>query len=143
MSGSNRGVLSPLRREHKELMLQLGMVMNAVGSCPPSSTEKLGTLIEALGARLETHLNHEQESLCGPLVSALGKDGPVGPIMDGHKAMKRAVKDMSSALAAYRASRSPRAWAELREKMDSLHRTVGEYVRKEEKVVFWIAELTL
>ena len=143
MSGSNRGVLAPLRREHKELMLQLGFVVKGIASSPPDSSEVLGTLIEDFGARLETHFKHEEESLYGPLVSALGKASAVSPMMDGHRAMRRASKEMMVALAEYRARQRPGARAALEEKVGSLHRIVEEYVRKEEKVVFWIAELTL
>jgi hemerythrin-like domain-containing protein len=143
MGGRKRNRLAQLREEHRAIIRQLNLVRSSIKQGSRFSTEGLRELVDGLGKQMETHFKHEQETLYDPLRSALGKDNPAGSMLEGHKAMKRAYNHLLSLLDDYVVRGSSHAKDSLLSGIDSLLETILEYVRKEEKVIFWIAELNL
>jgi hemerythrin-like domain-containing protein len=144
MGGIKGNRLTPLKDEHKAIMRQLEVVRGNIEEASPSSVRALRASLHELGARLETHFDRERETLYEPLRSALGKDSPIGSMLEGHKAMKRTYRELLSDLGNFETHPfSPQIRVDLRARVESFQRMFRDYVRKEEKIVFWIAELNL
>ncbi len=141
MSGTKRDRFTPLREEHKGIVRQLGLVRASIKDSSPSSTERLRGLIDGLGSRLETHFIDEERILYKPLKQRLGKDSPTDEMMHDHKSIHRTFERLRSGSTEYDADSS--RIGDLQLCFDSLQKELGGHLEKEEKVLFWLADLKL
>jgi len=141
MSGTNADRLAPLREEHERILRQLGSVQAGIKDHSPSSNRRLQGLIDGLGSRLEAHFADEERTLYKPLKQRLGKDSPISEMVREHRSIRRTFEKLRSASNEYEAHRS--RIGDLRLSLDSLQREINGHIEKEEKVLFWLADLKL
>jgi len=146
MEGEGRAI-ARLRTEHQDIIRTLNIVGDeAINAVHPKSngTKRISKLILQLGVLLKTHFAHEQTALYGPLRSTLGGDSPTDSMLEEHRSIQRAYERVLAALAECESqASSSQAREGLRFHIDSLQGITTEHIRKEEKIIFWIAELNL
>ena len=133
-------MLTLLKDEHRTIERRLGSVANTMKS-PEITPAKLRESIRQLGSELKSHFAEEERNLYAPLRSRLGKNNPIDEMIAEHVSIFRAYRLLSSTYEKYELRRD-RA-SDLRYCVDSLKRGISQHVRKEEMVLFWLAELKL
>lgn len=133
--------LAPLREEHEGIVRQLGLVRAGVKDSSPSSKRRLRGLIDVLGSRLEAHFIDEERILYKPLKQRLGKDSPTSEMMREHRSIHRTFEEVRSGSTEYEGDGS--RIGDLQLSLESLQREIGGHLEKEEKVLFWLADLKL
>jgi hemerythrin-like domain-containing protein len=141
MCGTKLDRLKPLREEHKVIVRQLGLVRASIKDSSPSSTKRLRGLIDDLGSRLEIHFIDEEKLLYKPLKQRLRKDSPTDEMLEEHKSIHRTFERLRSGSTQYEADRS--RIGDLQLCLDSLQKELRGHLEKEEKVLFWLADLKL
>jgi len=141
MTGTKADRLAPLREEHEEILRQLGLVQASLTDPLPYSKRRLRGLIDGLGSLLEAHFIDEESILYRPLKQRLGKHSPTGEMMREHRSIHRAFEKLRSGSTEYERGRSRTGDMQL--SLDSLQREISGHLEKEEKVLFWLADLKL
>lgn len=133
--------IEALRREHENILRELVLLRDALDKREAART--VFALASSLGRDLETNFSHELSILYEPMKKKPGlKGGPISTMIAEHSAISRAFKTLLSAIETLR-NRSSHQYEDLRLQIDGLQRLVGKHVRREEKILFWMAELEL
>ena len=122
-------------------MRQLDRVRNAMAVSQRQSRGKPGESIRVLKGMVEAHLMNEEATLYDPLRLRLGRDGPIETMTREHRTIRQALARLLSVLGEYSAGRT--RIGVLQSCFNSFQEEIGEHIEKEEKVLFWLADLTL
>jgi len=131
--------LASLRREHEDVLNSFKLVRAATEA--DANSGRVFGLVSGLGDLLEAHFAHENRSLYTPLKLAV-QGNPAGPMLAEHAEIARTLKTLLSDLSK-RTEPSSVSCGKLGPRIEALQRLVFDHMRKEEKVIFWIAELEL
>jgi hemerythrin-like domain-containing protein len=121
-------------------MQQLALISNALAQSQSLSPEKLLELIDHLGSRIAKHFAYEEKILYKPLKMKLEKDSPTDEIILDHELIRRDFEILRRACVQYGTSSSS---VVLQRCLDPFQRELSEHLRKEERVLFWLAEFKL
>jgi len=122
-------------------MRQLERVRNEMLVSPRRSRGKPGESIGLLKSIVETHLLNEESTLYEPLRLRLGRNGPIDAMTREHRSIRQALGRLLSASDEYGAGRT--RIGDLQFCFNSFRKEIGEHIEKEEKVLFWLADLKL
>jgi hemerythrin-like domain-containing protein len=133
--------IAALKEEHEGILRRFRLLREAVGRHSPAST--IRGLVSKLQGLVESHFAHEQDGLYEPMRSrSEAKYDPTRAVMAEHgeisRAFKRLISDMGGS-----GCPSTLSQTALRTRVEALERLVIGHMRKEEKVLFWMAELEL
>lgn len=133
--------IATLKAEHRGILRRFKLLSEAIDRQAAAGT--IQDLISKLEVLLESHFSHEQASLYEPLESRSEmKDSPARIMMAEHRAIGRAFKTLRSNMAESNRPSSV-SYEDLQSRIDTLQGLVSEHIRKEEKILFWIAQLEL
>jgi len=138
-AGADEEGMALLRTEHRKITRQLELL--AGSTRPGADPAALKRISADLGSLLEKNLTNEKQILYGPLKEKLQRDKLVASMVEAQGAIRREFKDLSPALAKYETGVGE--IQDLRSRVASLQKLTADYIRKEEKIVFWYAELHL
>lgn len=136
MAGQDRVTL--LRDEHRAIVRRVAAVGRQVGASPPAPPGDLRESISGLGLLLKTHFAHEEAAVFRPLDARLRGRSPIGELVDDHRSIREALDRLAGVCLA--AGVTP---AEKRDRFSSFRSLLDQHLEKEEKVVFWLAEIRL
>lgn len=135
-----------LRQEHQLIANQLNLLMGQISTLAGSTVQaaslvELRKTLSTFGLALKSHFDYEERGLYRPLEASLGKDSPTGGMVDEHRAIYRAFQELVGTLSKYEIE--PTLARHLKTEAGKLQRMMSEHIVKEEKVLFWIAEVKL
>ena len=122
-------------------MRQLDRVRDAMIVSRRKSRGKPAESIDRLKSMVERHILNEEATLYEPLRLKFGRGGPIDTMTREHRSIRQSLGRLLSALDAYSAGRT--RIADLQSSLNSLQKEIGEHIEKEEKVLFWLADLKL
>jgi hemerythrin-like domain-containing protein len=129
-----------LRKEHKGIVHRLAIVEKCIDA-PGFNERKFRESMATLGVQLREHFTHEERAVYGPLNSRLKRSSPTRELIEDHSSIWKAFDKLSEAKLAQGAGVAPST--ELKDRLSSLQLTLRRHLEKEEKVVFWLADLRL
>lgn len=130
-----------LREEHKGIVNQLALVRNAIGQSRSPPPEELLELISGLMSRIVKHFADEEKSVYRPLGRKLGEDSPTHQLMSEHESLRRGFGMLVRMCARYRGR--GRSIKGVRHRFDSLREELSQHIKKEESVLYWLADVML
>ena len=133
--------ITPLVNEHKNIMNQLDRVRNAMMVSPRQSRGKPGESIDVLRSMVEAHLLNEEAAIYEPLRLRLGRNGPIDTMTREHRSIRQGLGRLLSASDEYGTGRT--RIGDLQSCFDSLQKEIGQHMEKEERILFWLADLKL
>ena len=136
-----RDQLATLREQHRGIIHRLDLAKKTINEGRSPAPGKLRKLVYGLGSKLQTHFSEEEKHLYTPLKLRLGKDSPMDSMLREHQSIRQAFKRLRLASAEYEPGRSSNR--ELQLSFDSLQEGMISHLKKEEKVLYWLAELKL
>jgi len=139
MADGARDQLATLKEEHRSISRQLKLLRTITSG--PSSTERLRELVNILESQLRTHFNHEERGLYKSLSKRLGRHSPIGQMRLEHTSIRRTFEAFRRSSIEYGAGQSRSG--ELKRCFEALQEQVVGHVEKEEKVLFWLADVKL
>jgi hemerythrin-like domain-containing protein len=128
--------VTPLKKEHAEIRHQLELVWTIMASSS-NSRGRLRHAVNRLAALTETHFTEEETSLYEPLRSKMRSAGPVDSMGQEHRSILRDFRRLSASI------RNQAQIRELRYSFILLETEIDKHIEREEKVLFWLAELKL
>ncbi len=134
----------PLRHEHQLINHQLNQLIEQISNLPKgkaTSVAEVRKSILTLGPMLKSHFDNEEKGLYESLEASLGKDSPTEGLVGEHRAIYREFKQLVDILAKY--EDEPTFLRHLKTSVNLLQKMMNEHIEKEEKVVFWIAQVKL
>lgn len=140
MAETKRDWLASLLEEHSAISKHLALVKNEVTRSQSKSPEKLMGLVDDLGARIAKHITHEEQSLYKQLKIRLKKDSPTDEMIMEHELIRNEFATLRHKCAEYETVDS---YVAISQSLDSLQRKLGEHMKKEEKVLYWLADIKL
>lgn len=140
MALQQRDIVSRLKREHRVIKRQLGLVRRSIES-PGRSSAELRESVALLRSLVDSHFVAEEKTVYAPLKLKLGRDNPVDAMALEHRAIRRNLGLLLSASTENGAGRS--RFGKLQSCFDSLQKEMEDHLGKEEAVLFWLADLRL
>jgi iron-sulfur cluster repair protein YtfE (RIC family) len=130
-----------LRKEHAEITRYLIQAGRMIRESPGPPASRLRSSVGRLRTLVEAHFAEEEETLYAALKMRLRRDSPVEEMTKEHEAIRRTLMKLVSASGGYAAGHGQTA--EVGRCLSSLEEELEAHVQKEEKVLFWLADLRL
>ena len=143
--------LDELKKDHSSILQQLYAIDKQLGWLESSSPEKIPRIVSSLlrsGERLwkdlALHIQREEGALYPVLEGRLGYEAePVAVMRKEHQELLDRVSQMRSEISRMRQNlESVKTWG-LNSKLQELRVGLSDHLSREERVVFWLAELQL
>ncbi len=137
----SRNRFADLRGSHRKMVRQLELARSMMREVPSPSSGKQRSLIDGFGLQLKRHFVEEERKLYKPLRSRLGKGNPMEEMMHEHESIRRAFERLVVSSVEYESGRCNMRKFQLG--FDSLRDQLIKHMKKEENVVYWLADLKL
>jgi hemerythrin-like domain-containing protein len=132
--------VTALRDEHKGIVHRLAIIERCVNA-PGFNERKFQESVATLGVQLKEHFTHEERVVYEPLNSRLKGRSPTRELIEEHDSIWRAFDTLIETNPAR--SGGATSSAQLKGNLSSLQLTLRKHLKKEERVVFWLADCLL
>ena len=133
--------LTPLLEEHRSITQDLELIRKEITMSRLKSSERLPKLIDGLGLRIAKHFMHEEQTLYRQLKARLKEDSPTEEMIMDHESMRVEFEVLRHSCVVYESGHG--SIVALRRSIDSLQGKLSEHMKKEERVLFWLADVKL
>ncbi|HXX72083.1 MAG TPA: hemerythrin domain-containing protein [Candidatus Acidoferrales bacterium] len=136
---SAEGVVA-LREEHKGIVQRLAIIERCVNA-PGFNEKKFRESVATLGVQLREHFKHEERVVYEPLNSRLKGSSPTKELIEEHGSIWKAFDKLGET----NLTKNARviSSAQLKVNLSSLQLALGKHLKKEERLVFWLADCLL
>ena len=138
MAQTREDFLTPLIREHSTIVQELESIRNTLQSQTPAP--KLLKLVDDLGEGMKKHFVHEERSLYRQLKIRLREDSPTDEMTLDHESIRR---DFVAFRQAVGKNGEKHSIVRIQRLFDIFQRKLKEHIKKEERVLFWLADVKL
>lgn len=144
-------VLGPLKQEHSTILRKLYEMDQQLGLLESSGPIRAGKILRELvqnsremGENLCLHIQKEEEVLFSVLEERLGSEAePVEVMREEHRGLLRLLASLKSEIERMIRDRDTlRTW-NLTSRLQELRLGLSDHVSKEERLLFWLAEVRL
>jgi hemerythrin-like domain-containing protein len=139
--GTAGDLITPLVEEHQGIADQLKLLRGLANASRPPSRRRLRNLLICLELQLRRHFDDEEQNLYRPLNVKLKSGSPTSEMTREHRSLSRSLDLLLRAFSDYETDRGK--LGEFRLRINLLQSEMDAHVEKEEKVLFWLADLKL